>query len=113
MAELFARALLSVKGAVLHAVASRSRACPQDFAAQFGVSHAYRSYDQLLQDSDIDIVYVATRNEHHQNDSLAAINSGKAVLCEKPFALSVAEGRNVVEAARRRGVFCMEAMWMR
>jgi predicted dehydrogenase len=113
IAELFAKALQSVDGAVLHGVASRTRTRAEMFAGQFGFRRAYSSYEQLLSDSAIDIVYIATRNQYHREDSLAAISAGKAVLCEKPFALNAVEGQEVAEAARRRGVFCMEAMWMR
>ena len=113
MAELFANALSLVKGAVLHGVSSRTRGHAEAFAARLGFSRSYRSYEELLQDRAVDIVYIATRNQHHREDSLAAINAGKPVLCEKPLALSAAEGRAVVEAARRRRVFCAEAMWMR
>jgi predicted dehydrogenase len=102
-----------VDGAELHGVASRSRACADAFAARCGAGRAYRSYEELLQDPAVDIVYVATRNEYHCQDSLAAIRAGKPVLCEKPFAMCAAEGREVVAAARRSKVFCMEAMWMR
>ena len=113
MAETFATALSRVPGAVLHGVASRSRARAGEFAVQCGIHHTYSSYAELLLDPAIDIVYIATRNEFHHDDSLAAINSGKGVLCEKPFALNADEGRRVAQAARRRGVFCSEAMWMR
>ncbi|HET6169159.1 MAG TPA: Gfo/Idh/MocA family oxidoreductase [Terracidiphilus sp.] len=113
MAEMFATALSKVPGAILHGVASRSRACAGEFATRCGILHPYPDYTALLLDSAIDIVYIATRNEYHHDDSLAAINSGKAVLCEKPFALNASEGRRVVQAARQRGVFCAEAMWMR
>jgi dihydrodiol dehydrogenase / D-xylose 1-dehydrogenase (NADP) len=100
-------------GRNLHGLASRGRACADTFAARGGARHAYRCYEVLLQGPAVDIVYVATRNEYYREDSLAAIHVGKAVLCEKPFAISVAEGREVVEAARQWKVFCMEAMWMR
>lgn len=113
MGGLFAEALQIVDGAELHGVASRGRACADSFAVRYRAARAYRSYEELLQDPAVDIVYVATRNEYHRDDSLAAIHAGKAVVCEKPFAMSAAEGREVVEAARRRKVFCMEAMWMR
>ena len=113
MAETFATALSQVPEAVLYGVASRSRARAGEFATRCGIRHTYSSYAELLRDPAIDIVYIATRNEFHHDDSLAAINSGKGVLCEKPFALNASEGRRVVEAARRRGVFCMAEMWMR
>ena len=113
MGSLFVQALQMVAGAEFHGVASRGRACADSFVSRFGAGRAYQSYEELLQDPAVDIVYVATRNEFHREDSLAAINAGKAVVCEKPFALSATEGREVVEAARNRKVFCMEAMWMR
>ncbi|UWQ21584.1 Gfo/Idh/MocA family protein [Jannaschia sp. W003] len=62
---------------------------------------------------DVDVVYVATPAALHRDHALAALEAGKPVLCEKPFALSAAEAREVVEAARARGLFCMEAMWTR
>lgn len=113
MGGLFAQALKSVEGAELHGVASRSRGGAHQFAARLGARTAYSSYGELLQDPNVEIVYIATRNEHHREDSLAAIQAGKAVLCEKPFALCASDGREVVAAARRQKVFCMEAMWMR
>lgn len=113
MGGLFAKAINMVDGAELRGVASRGRAGADSFAARYGARRAYRSYEELLQDPAVDIVYVATRNEFHRQDCLAAIHAGKSVLCEKPFAMSAAEGREVVDAARRRRVFCMEAMWMR
>lgn len=113
MAEQFASALVLATNAVLHAVVSHTRSRAENFAAHFKVRHAYQNYEQFLNDSAIDVVYIATLNEHHHQDSIAAINAGKAVLCEKPFALNAGQGREVVMSARRRGVFCMEAMWMR
>jgi|KBSSwiStaDraftv2_1062776.scaffolds.fasta_scaffold31756_6 predicted dehydrogenase len=113
MAEQFARALSIVPGAVLHGVTSRGRSRAEEFAARVTAAHAYRDYDELLQDPAVDIVYIATRNEHHHDDSIAALHSGKPVLCEKPFALTAAQGRAIATAARERKLFLMEAMWMR
>jgi predicted dehydrogenase len=113
VAGLFAEALASVSGARLHAVASSTRERAKEFADWFGASCAYEGYERLVEDPAVDIVYVATANERHCNHCLQAIQAGKPVLCEKPFALNAAEARDVVEAARRRSVFCMEAMWMR
>ena len=111
--EQFARALSIVPGAVLHGVTSRGRSRAEEFAARVTAAHAYRDYDELLQDPAVDIVYIATRNEHHHDDSIAALHSGKPVLCEKPFALTAAQGRAIATAARERKLFLMEAMWMR
>jgi predicted dehydrogenase len=102
-----------VPEAVLLAVGSRDQTRAQAFARHHGIAKAYGSYEDLLQDRDIDVVYIATPQMRHRDDALACIGSGKAVLCEKPFTLNAREARTVIQAARRRGVFCMEAMWMR
>ncbi len=114
MAEQFAEALLTLPDAILGGVASCVRGRAGEFAARFGSQAKFRERGRAFNaDPTIEIVYIATRNEFHQEDTSQALNAGKAVLCEKPFALSAAEGRVVVETARRLRLFCMEAMWMR
>jgi predicted dehydrogenase len=113
IATKFAEGLTYARGARLQAIASRTAGRAAEFARIFRASRSYESYEQLCADPDVDIVYVATPNECHHAHSLLAIGAGKAVLCEKPFALDVAEARDVFAAARRAGVFCMEGMWMR
>ena len=100
-------------GASLHAVASRSPERARRFALRHGIAHSYESLDALLSDAAIEVVYIATPNHRHAEDSLAALRAGKAVLCEKPFALNHAQATQVAEEARRRNLFCMEAMWTR
>lgn len=100
-------------GAVVRAVASRSEDHARQFAAQHRIECWYRGLDSLLNDPVIDAVYVASPNHRHLPDSLAVLRAGKGVLCEKPFALNLAEAREIVAAARRQNVFCMEAMWTR
>lgn len=113
IAHQFAQGLQHAEGAVLQAVASRTRERTEEFARCYGAPAAYADYAALVNDANVDVVYIATPNERHREDALLAIAAGKAVLCEKPFALTAAEGRQVLEAAQQRGVFCMEAMWMR
>jgi predicted dehydrogenase len=113
VAGLFAEGLAFVEGARLHAVGSRARASARAFAERFGVERIHEGYDGLVADPEVDAIYVATPNELHREHCLLAIEAGKPVLCEKPFALDAEEGRAIVAAARRHGVFCMEAMWMR
>jgi len=113
IADAFATGLGYVDGAVLHAVGSRTTASAEAFADRHGAAHAHSSYQSLVDDPAVDVVYVATPNELHQEHCLMAIAAGRAVLCEKPFALDAAQAAVVVDAARRAGVFCMEAMWMR
>jgi len=102
-----------LSNAKLLAVGSRDQTRAHTFARQHGIAKAYGSYEDLLQDGDIDVVYIATPQMRHRDDAIACICSGKAVLCEKPFTLNAHEARAVIQAARSRGVFCMEAMWMR
>ena len=82
-------------------------------AARFGMRRAHASYKALLEDPELDVVYVATAPHEHAEHCLAALHNGKHVLCEKPFAVSVQEATAIKETARSAGLFCMEAMWTR
>lgn len=113
IAGAFAEGLHHAPGAALAAVASRRAEAAQRFATTYGAGRAHDRYESLVQDPDVDVVYVATPNALHREHALMAIAAGKAVLCEKPFALDAAEAREIVTAARAAGVFCMEAMWTR
>lgn len=113
IARNFARDLALLPDAVAVAVGSRSQESADAFADQFEIAHRHASYEALVADPDVDVVYVATPHPGHRNAALLAIEAGKAVLVEKPFTMDAGEGREVVEAAREAGVFCMEAMWTR
>jgi predicted dehydrogenase len=97
----------------LLAVGSRSLDKAVAFADQHQAERRYGSYEALVADPDVDIVYVATPHPFHHDHSLLAIAAGKAVLCEKPFAVNAAQAAAVIAASRAKGVFCMEAMWTR
>jgi predicted dehydrogenase len=113
IAHAVASDLRRVRGSVLHAVGSRTLPNAERFAAQWGVRKCHAGLEALLDDERIDIVYIASPNDRHAPDSLAVIRAGKAVLCEKPFTLNLAQAEEVVRAAREQRVFCMEAMWTR
>ena len=113
IANLVARDLPHVDGAVLHAVASRSIDRAQAFAREHGAAVAYGSYGELLADREVDVVYVATPHRQHHAVAMAAIAEGKHLLVEKAFTCTLAGAHDIVEAARAAGVFCMEAMWTR
>lgn len=113
IARLFAADLGLVRGARLEAVASREFDRAEVFSRRHGVTRALASYASLLADPNVDVVYIATPHSTHSELAIAALHAGKAVLCEKPFTTSADEARDVVQAARRSGCFCMEAMWMR
>ena len=102
-----------VSGAAIAAVASRTQKSAQQFAKRFNVPKVYESLEQMLEDSALDVIYIATPHHLHQQHSLSCLQAGKAIVCEKPFTVSAAEAKVVIKAARQRNLFCMEAMWMR
>jgi predicted dehydrogenase len=95
------------------AVGSRSAERATAFAERFGIERAHGSYEALLADDGVDVVYVASPHTEHAAHALAAIAAGRHVLVEKPLAVTAAEGRHVADAARAAGVLAMEAMWTR
>ncbi len=102
-----------VEGASVVAVGSRSLSRAQDFAGRHGVARAHGSYADLLADPEVDVVYVATPHAQHAAHARAAVEAGKAVLLEKSFTATYDGAVGVVDLARERGVFVMEAMWTR
>lgn len=107
------RDLAAMPDGQLHAVASRSPERAAAFAAEHGAAVSYGSYAELLADPDVDVVYVATPHRQHHGIALAAIEAGKHLLVEKAFTVTLAGACEVVDRARARGVFVMEAMWTR
>jgi predicted dehydrogenase len=104
---------LEVAGAEAYAVGSRSLERAEEFAQRHGLPKAYGSYRELLDDESVDVVYVATPHPQHRDVALAAIERGKAVLVEKSFTVTYEGAKQVVDAARAKGVFLMEALWTR
>lgn len=113
IANKFAVALTLAGGAQLEAVASRDGNKAREFAEKFNAPKYYDSYEALAKDPDIDAVYVATPHAFHCEQALLCLTHGKAVLCEKPMALSHRQVEKMVQAARENNVFLMEAMWTR
>jgi predicted dehydrogenase len=95
------------------AVGSRRMDSANRFADRFGIPNRHASYQALVDDPDVDVVYVATPHPMHRDDALLALRAGKPVLVEKPFTMNAAEAKEVVAAAREAGLFAMEAMWTR
>ncbi|MFC6093240.1 Gfo/Idh/MocA family protein [Saccharothrix lopnurensis] len=95
------------------AVSSRALPKAEEFAAKHGIARPYGDYRDLLADPDVDVVYVATPHVQHHEVTRAALEAGKHVLCEKPATLTPAALRDVVDLARERGLFLMEAIWTR
>jgi len=112
IARAFAKDLQLLDGHEVGAVGSRTLSNAQEFAKTFGGT-AYGSYEELVADSSVDAIYVATPHPSHKENVITALNAGKSVLCEKPFAVNAHEAREMVAAAEKNGVALMEAMWAR
>jgi predicted dehydrogenase len=95
------------------AVSSRHQDSADAFAAEEGIERAYGDYARMLEDPDIDVVYIGTPHGSHHPMGVAAIEAGKHVLGEKPLGVDAAQARELAELARQRGLFLMEAMWMK
>jgi len=113
IATAFATDLALMPDASLVAVGSRSQGTAEDFGERFDVPHRHATYAGLVNDADVDAVYVSTPHPGHHDAALSAINAGKAVLVEKPFTMTASEASSLIDAARSQGVFLMEAMWAR
>jgi predicted dehydrogenase len=103
---------------VIQAIGSRTLEKSQQFADKFSAIQgfqptSYGSYQEVYDDPNIDIVYIGTPHGLHKGDLLAAVTSGKNVLCEKAFTVNASEAREVFDAARKAGVYVAEAMWLR
>lgn len=96
-----------------YAIAARNIERARDFAEKMGFQKAYGSYQELVEDNEVELVYIATPHSHHLKHALLAINAGKHVLVEKAFTANTREALELLDAAKRKGVFCMEAVWTR
>ena len=97
----------------LYAVASRSQEKAEAFAEAEGVQKAYGSYEEMLADPEVHLVYIATPHSHHAEQLKMCIDAGKAVLCEKAFTSNAAQAREMLALAREKGVYVAEALWPR
>ena len=101
------------KGVKLAAVGSRSANKAKEFADQYHFEKSWGSYEELIRDESVDIIYVATPHPFHREQAILCMEAGKAVLCEKPVAVNASQTREMVECARKNNVFFMEGMWTR
>src|SRR4051794_35278466 len=113
IAESFAADLMFTDSGRPAAVGSRHRDSANRFADQFDIPNRHASYEALVADPDVDVVYVATPHPMHHANTLLALEAGKPALVEKAFTMNAAEARELVETARSKGLFLMEAMWTR
>ena len=95
------------------AVGSRDTKRAQEFADTYGVKRAYGSYEELAADPEVEAVYIATPNNMHFGNAMLCLENGKHVLCEKPFTTNAGEAGRLYSEAQERGLFIMEAFWIR
>lgn len=113
IAHRFASAFEHATGALVYAVASRDHAKAKEFAATYHAEKAYGDYESLVNDANVDVIYVATPHPLHYEQTLLCLKHGKPVVCEKPLALNLRQAREMIEVATTQKVFLMEAMWSR
>ena len=95
------------------AIGSRSPAGAEASGSRHGIPNRHGSYEALVHDDEVDVVHIATPHSLHRDHTLLALDAGKPVLCEKPFAIHAGEAREMIDRARDRRLFLMEAMWTR
>jgi len=114
IATKFCESLQTLEGdAQVYAVASRDGEKAKEFAHKFKAPKSYQSYEELTADPQVDIIYIATPHPFHFEQTKLCLNAGKAVLCEKPLTISFSQTSQLVELAKSKKVFLMEAMWSR
>jgi len=113
IAHKFAQGLASVKDARLIAVASRSEERARVFANQYKAPFYYQGYENIISNPDVDIIYIATPHTYHYENTMMCLSNGKPVLCEKPFTITRGQLQRLVDTARSKNVFLMEAIWTR
>ena len=113
IAHVLAKTMVQMEDVTLFAVAARELDRAQAFAAEYGFAKAYGSYEQMLRDPEVELVYIATPHSHHFEHMKLCIEHGKNVLCEKSFTLNANQARQIAALAREKGVYVAEAIWTR
>ena len=115
IADKFARTVKAMEseGERLVAVGSRDKGKAEAFAEKYGIKNAYGTYEELAADAEVDAVYIATPNNMHFDNTMLCLAAGKHVLCEKPFTTSAKQAEMLHRIADSKGLFVMEAFWIR
>lgn len=111
IAHTFAKAVNSAEGSRLYACASRSKEKAEEFSALYGAEKCYGNYEELAADETVDVIYIATPMSCHYENVKLCFEHGKNVLCEKSVTINSAQLRELIEIAREKKLFFMEAMW--
>jgi predicted dehydrogenase len=112
IANQFAEDFKFVKKGKIVGVASRRKTKADAFANKYGIENSYASYEVMVKDPSIDVIYIATPHTFHKEHTLLALNNNKHVLCEKPFAVNKNQVDEMIRLAKEKNLFLMEAMWM-
>lgn len=113
IAKKFAADLKLVGDGELVAVASRDIERAKQFAAEYPAKHIFGTYEELVNCDEVDAIYVASPHSHHHEHTMLCLKHGKAVLCEKAFAINQHQAKEMIDLAREKKVFLMEALWTR
>lgn len=113
ISHMVAPALVALPEIECYAVASRDLKKAQAFAEEFGFEKAYDSYEALLSDPAVELVYVATPHSHHYAHMMLCLEHGKNVICEKAFTMNAQQAKKICAAAKERGLYAAEAIWTR
>ncbi|KPK96842.1 MAG: dehydrogenase [Planctomycetes bacterium SM23_65] len=113
IAKKFATGLQVCDDAELIAVGSRKQMTGDAFGEAFNVPRRHPSYEALANDPDVDVVYISTPHSLHHDNTILCLEAGKHVLCEKPFAINVRQGDEMIRVAREKKLFLMDAVWSR
>ncbi|MDB5110199.1 MAG: afr 2 [Mucilaginibacter sp.] len=111
IARKFAADLQLAGGCELLAVGSRTKEGVFEFSKEFPVKYCHDSYEELVQNTEVDVIYIATPHNMHYENTLLCLNHHKAVLCEKPFAINTRQALEMINLAIEKKVFLMEALW--
>lgn len=113
IAAIMAETIRPLEDVESYAIGSRDTGKAQAFADKYGFRKAYGSYEEMLEDPEIDLVYIAVPHSHHHMWTLASLNAGKHVLCEKAFAVNERQTREMIELSEKKGLLLAEAIWTR
>ncbi len=113
IADTVAQALTATAEIECYAVASRSLERAEAFARKFGFQKAYGSYEEMLSDPEVQLVYITTPHSHHYEQILLCLEHGKNVICEKAFTVNAKQAKAVFDLAKQKGLYVAEAIWTR
>lgn len=113
IAKIMADTINQIDGIENYAVGSRDYSKAKEFAAEYGFQKAYGSYEELVQDKEIDLIYIATPHSHHYQHSKLCLENGQNILCEKAFMVNEAQAKEIVALGQEKRLFVGEAIWTR